>query len=457
MFETIKNCFKVKEIRKKIFITLLLLLICRLGCYSPVPGIDVDTFKSYINDGSFSFLEILTSITGGSLANATLFALGISPYINASIIIQLLTVGIPALERMSKQGEEGRKKIAQITRYVTIALAVAQAIGIVINFGMQSDAIKLSLFGHYANGSGISETGAKWIAGIFLTVVYTAGAMLVMWIGERITEYGISNGISLIIFIGIISTAGLTIVEKFKLAFTGTPSVLWELLGFAILTVLEFTAIVAVDLSERRIPVQYAKQVKGRKMYGGQSSVIPIKISGSGVMPLIFAFAIISAPQMIISVFFSYNQSAVDGVTNWFSGSSPFWYGQLIYMVVLCVLIFAFSFFYQSMQFNPEDVSKTIQQNGGFIQGIRPGRPTADYLKKISNRITLFGAIYLSLVAFIPSLISMIALSLLNVTDTALLSVFSTTGILIVVSVALELDKQLESQLMMKNYKGFLK
>ena len=455
MFETIKNCFKVKEIRKKIFITLLLLLIFRLGCYIPVPGIDVDTFKSYINDGSFSFLEILTSITGGSLANATLFALGISPYINASIIIQLLTVGIPALERMSKQGEDGRKKIAQITRYVTIALAVAQAIGIVINFGMQSDAIKLSLFGHYANGSGISETGAKWIAGIFLTVVYTAGAMLVMWIGERITEYGISNGISLIIFIGIISTAGLTIVEKFKLAFTGTPSVLWELLGFAILTVLEFTAIVAVDLSERRIPVQYAKQVKGRKMYGGQSSVIPIRISGSGVMPLIFAFAIISFPQMIISLFWP-NSSANAGLNEWFSATGA-WYGQLIYMITLCVLIFAFAFFYQSMQFNPEDVSKTIQQNGGFIQGIRPGRPTADYLKKISNRITLFGAIYLSLVAFIPSLISMIALSLLNVTDTALLSVFSTTGILIVVSVALELDKQLESQLMMKNYKGFLK
>ena len=456
MFETIKNCFKVKEIRKKIFITLLLLLIFRLGCYIPVPGIDVDTFKSYINDGSFSFLEILTSITGGSLANATLFALGISPYINASIIIQLLTVGIPALERMSKQGEEGRKKIAQITRYVTIALAVAQAIGIVINFGMQSDAIKLSLFGHYANGSGISETGAKWIAGIFLTVVYTAGAMLVMWIGERITEYGISNGISLIIFIGIISTAGLTIVEKFKLAFTGTPSVLWELLGFAILTVLEFTAIVAVDLSERRIPVQYAKQVKGRKMYGGQSSVIPIRISGSGVMPLIFAFAIISFPQMIISLFWP-DSSANAGLNEWFSATGAYWYGQLIYMITLCVLIFAFAFFYQSMQFNPEDVSKTIQQNGGFIQGIRPGRPTADYLKKISNRITLFGAIYLSLVAFIPSLISMIALSLLNVTDTALLSVFSTTGILIVVSVALELDKQLESQLMMKNYKGFLK
>ena len=275
-------------------------------------------------------------------------------------------------------------------------------------------------------------------------------------IGERITEYGISNGISLIIFIGILSTAGLTIVDKFVTAFTGTPSVLWEVLGFVILTVLEFIAIVAVDLSERRVPVQYAKQVKGRRMYGGQSSVIPIRISGSGVMPLIFAFAIISFPQMIISLFWP-DSGAATGITNWFSGSSPYWYGQLIYMVVLCALIFAFAFFYQSMQFNPEDVSKTIQQNGGFIQGFRPGKPTADYLKKISNRITLFGAIYLSLVAFIPSILSMIVTSLNLGTDTALLSVFSTTGILIVVSVELELDKQLESQLMMKNYKGFLK
>ncbi|MDE6356557.1 MAG: preprotein translocase subunit SecY [Clostridia bacterium] len=461
MFETIKNCFKVKEIRKKIWITLALLLVFRLGCYIPVPGINPETFKGVI--GSNDFLGILSSITGGSLQNATLFALGISPYINASIIIQLLTVGIPALERLSKQGEDGRKKIAQITRYVTIALAVAQAIGIILNFGFQTGSdgempIRLVYFGSGA----IGEAGAKWLAGIFLTVVYTAGSMLVMWIGERITEYGVSNGISLIIFIGIISTAGLTVLNKILGIFgvgdfaTAGLTNLWEILGFIILTIVEFAAIVAVDLSERRIPVQYAKQVKGRKMYGGQSSVIPIKISGSGVMPLIFAFAIISAPQMIISVFFAYDQNAVTGVTNWFSGSSPFWYGQLIYMIVLCVLIFAFSFFYQSMQFNPEDVSKTIQQNGGFIQGIRPGKPTADYLKKISNRITLFGAIYLTLVAFIPSILSMI-LTGLGQGDLALLSVFSTTGILIVVSVAMELDKQLESQLMMKNYKGFLK
>ena len=455
MFETIKNCFKVKEIRKKIFITLLLLLVFRIGCYIPVPGIDSDTFANAISN--YTFLELMSSITGSSLANATLFALGISPYINASIIIQLLTVGIPALERLSKQGEEGRKKIAQITRYVTIALAVAQAIGIIVNIAINSEegnALNLVMFGGGESGI-MSDTAATWLAGIFLVVVYTAGAMLVMFIGERITEYGIGNGISLIIFVGIISTAGIVIVGKFDELFSGDLNALWILIGFFVLTLLECTAIVAVDLSERRIPVQYAKQVKGRKMYGGQSTVIPIRIAGGGVMPLIFAFALISFPAMLASLFWP-GSGFEQGVTEWFSGSSPYWYGQLIYMVVLCLLIFAFAFFYSSMQFNPEDVSKTIQQNGGFIQGIRPGKPTADYLRKISGRITLFGAIYLSLVAFIPSIISMIVVSL-NIADTSLLSVFSTTGILIVVSVALELDKQLQSQLMMKNYKGFLK
>ncbi len=453
MFETIKNCFKVKEIRKKIWITLLLLLAFRLGCYIPVPGIDPAQFTKTISENSF--LNIMSSITGGSLLNATLFALGISPYINASIIIQLLTAGIPALERLQKQGEDGRKKIAQITRYVTIALAVAQAVGIIVNFGVQGEALRLSVFGYFENGTGfVSKTAATWIAGIFLTVVYTGGAMLVMWIGERITEYGISNGISLIIFTGIISTAGLTIIANLIAGFSGEYARFWEILGFILLSIVEFTAIVTVDLSERRIPVQYAKQVKGRKMYGGQSSVIPIRIAGSGVMPLIFAFALISMPQMIISLFWP-GSDAEDGIAQWFSGQGA-WYGQLIYMLALCLLIFGFAFFYASMQFNPEDVSKTIQQNGGFIQGIRPGKPTSDYLKRISNRITLFGAIYLSLVAFIPSILSMV-LAGLNVENLSLLSVFSTTGILIVVSVALELDKQLESQLMMKNYKGFLK
>jgi len=454
MFETIINCFKNKEIRKKIFFTLLLLLIFRLGCYIPVPGISPDTFQSAIE--GVDFLSIMSAISGGSLTNATLFALGISPYINASIIIQLLSVGIPALERLSKEGEEGRRKISRITRYVTIALAIAQAIGIIVNFGLTatdsgSTAIQLS---NFQLGGIINETGAKWIAGIFLTVIYTSGAMLVMWLGERITEYGVSNGISIIIFVGIISTAGETLLNKFITAFTGTPSVLWEVLGFVILTIFEFAAICTVDLSERRIPVQYAKQVKGRRMYGGQSSVIPLRISGSGVMPLIFAFSIISIPAMLASLFWP-GTAFETGVTEWFSGSGT-WYGQLIYMVVLCILIFAFSFFYASMQFNPEDVSKTIQQNGGFIQGIRPGKPTADYLRKINNRITLFGAIYLTLVALIPSILAVILSACGLSTD--LISVFSTTGILIVVSVALEMDKQLQSQLMMKNYKkGFLK
>ncbi|MDE5766251.1 MAG: preprotein translocase subunit SecY, partial [Clostridia bacterium] len=443
-------------IRKKIWLTLLLLVIFRIGCYIPVPGITVETFKTAIEGQSF--LSIMSSISGGSLANATLFALGISPYINASIIVQLLSVGIPALERLSKQGEEGRKKIAQITRFLTILLAVAQAIGIIVNFGLRSTdgdlAIKLTFFG---SNSSIGDTGAKWIAAIFLTVVYTAGSMLVMWLGERITEYGISNGISLIIFIGIVSTAGEQLVAKFTTAFTGNPSVLWEVAGFIVLTVIEFAAICAVDLSERKIPVQYAKQVKGRRMYGGQSSVIPMRISGSGVMPLIFAFAIISVPAMLASLFWP-GSGFETGVARWFSGGGPngTWYGQLIYMVVLCVLIFLFSFFYASMQFNPDDVSKTIQQNGGFIQGIRPGKPTADYLKKINNRITLFGAMYLTIVALVPSILAVI-LSAVGI-STDLISVFSTTGILIVVSCALELDKQLQSQLMMKNYKkGFLK
>ena len=248
MFETIKNCFKNKEIRKKIWITLLLLVIFRLGCYIPVPGITVETFKEAIKGQSF--LNIMSSISGGSLANATLFALGISPYINASIIVQLLSVGIPTLERLSKQGEEGRKRIAQITRIITIVLAVAQALGIIINFGLRGtgdeSAIKLVFFG---SNSAIGATGAKWLAGIFLTVVYTAGSMLVMWLGERITEYGISNGISLIIFIGILSTAGEQIVAKFVEAIAGVngnaanPAVLWEVLCFVILTIFELAAI----------------------------------------------------------------------------------------------------------------------------------------------------------------------------------------------------------------------
>lgn len=448
MFETLKNAFKVKEIRKKIWMTLLLLLVFRIGCYIPVPGLTRATFAGAMEGNDF--LNIMSSITGGALANGTLFALGIGPYINASIIVQLLCFGIPALERLSKEGEDGRKKISQITRYVAIVLAVIQSVGIIVNFAINGtdgngneSAIYTALFG----GTIWGDTAANWIAGIYMTIVYTAGSCLVMWLGDRITEYGVSNGMSMIIFIGIISTAGDLLLNKFNQVFGITvarsDSAIWEIIGFVAITILLFTAIVTVDLAERKIPVQYAKQVKGRKMYGGQKSEIPMRISASGVMPLIFAFAIISVPSMIMGIFFP-NSGAYKWWTTYFGQ------GTWAYIIVLCLLIFAFSFFYAQMQFNPDDVAKSIQQNGGFIQGIRPGRPTAEYLKKISGRITLFGAIYLSLIAFIPSMaFAWVSSDLVNV--------FSTTGILIVVSVAMEFDKQLQSQLMMKNYKGFLK
>lgn len=441
MIETLKNAFRNKDIRKKIIFTLLLLLLFRVGCYIPIPGLTRDTFSSAVTGNDF--LSLMSGITGSALANGTLFALGIGPYINASIIMQLLTVGIPALERLSKQGEEGRKKITNITRLVTIILAIVQSIGIIVLFGQNEGAINTAYFGNVPGG--IGETGAMWIAGIFMTIVYTAGSCLVMWIGERITEYGVGNGISMIIFIGILSTAGTTIVGKFETAFTSDITQLWSILAFVVIAIVIFFAIVYVDLAERKIPVQYAKQVRGTKMYGGQSSVIPMKITGSGVMPLIFAYAIISFPSMIMSLVPSWS-SALDWWTNNFqNGTYGIWY-----ILVLCVLIFIFSFFYAQIQFNPEDVSRNIQQNGGFIQGIRPGKPTAEYLARINKRITLFGAIFLTLVAFVPS----IAFSWAG---DDLVNVFSTTGILIVVSVALEFDKQLQSQILMKNYKGFLK
>ena len=434
MLQTIINAFKVKEIRKKVYMMLLLLLVFRIGCFIPVPGLDRGEFSSAISGNDF--LTLMSSITGGALAQGTLFALGIGPYINASIIMQLLSVGIPALERLSKQGEEGRKKISQITRYVTILLAVIQSVGIIVNFANSSNSIQKSLFFDQA-----------WLAGVFMTLVYTAGALIVMWIGERITDYGVGNGQSMIIFLGILSTAGMQIVAKIQ-SIPNDLGQIWDLIAFLLVCAVVFFAIIYVDLSERKVPVQYAKQIKGRKMYGGQSSSIPIRISGGGVMPLIFAFSILSFPQMLASMFWP-GSGFETWWNNWMSATAEGW-GAVVYAVVLCVLSFAFSCFYAQMQFNPEDISKSIQQNGGFIQGIRPGRATEAYLKKISNRITLFGAIYLSLVAFIPSVAFAWA-------SFDLVNVFSTTGILIVVSCAMEFEKQLQAQLMMKNYKGFLK
>lgn len=439
MLQTIINAFKVKEIRRKVYMMLLLLLVFRIGCFIPVPGIDSTAFKDIVAKDGNDFLTLMSQLTGGALAQGTLFSLGIGPYINASIIMQLLSVGIPSLERLSKQGEEGRKKISQYTRYLTILLAIIQSVGIIINFARSSGALD----------EGVLQVvhGRTWLLAIFMTVVYTAGALIVMWIGERITDYGVGNGQSMIIFVGIIATAGEMLFTKAS-DLNKDIDQIWNIIAFIIVCAVIFFAIIYVDLSERKVPVQYAKQIRGRKMYGGQSSSIPIRISGGGVMPLIFAFSILSFPQMI-STMAAPNGGFTRFWNNYMSASATGW-GAVVYTLVLCILIFAFSFFYAQMQFNPEDVSKNIQQNGGFIQGIRPGKATEAYLKKISNRITLFGAIYLSLVAFIPSVAFAWA-------SFDLVNVFSTTGILIVVSCAMEFEKQLQAQLMMKNYKGFLK
>lgn len=439
MFETIKNAFGTKEIRVKIWATLLLLLVYRIGCFIPVPGLNVSIISDALKGSSASsFLNVISAITGGSLSQGTLFALGIIPFINSFIIMQLLTLIIPKLEEMSKDGEEGRKKITQITRYVAIVLAVVQAIGIAF------------LWKNYINP--IYGMQKNWLAMIYVIVILVGGSVMVMWLGERITEYGIGNGTSLIIFVGILSTAGTSLLNAFRTVPTD-PNKLWNIFGFLILVLALFAFIVFMDGGERRITVQYAKQVKGNKMYGGQTTFIPIRVNASGVMPIIFASSFIMFPQMIISFIPKLAESKF-GV--WWmrnlTTSGGTWWGSLIYYIFMVVFIIFFAYFYSMIQFNPEDVSKNIQQYGGFIPGIRPGKPTSDYLKRINNRITLFGAIFLSIICVIPTF-------LFNVIgkDIGLSSAFSATGLLIVVSVALEFNKALESQIMMRHYKGFLK
>lgn len=434
MFETLKTAFKIKDIRRKIFITLGLILVYRIGCFIPVPGISVAAMGEAIANNEF--LNLMSSITGGSLANGTFFAMGIGPYINASIIMQLLTVGIPYLERLQKQGEDGRKKIAQYTRYFTIVLGIIQAVGILLGTGSMLD-------------DTIFPANLQWLQYIAIILIFCAGTALTMWIGERITEHGVGNGISLLIFVGILATAGNALLITFNNAFQGTnaeqQTAIWQLIGFLFTVIAIFGLIVFVDLAERKIPVQYAKQVKGRKMYGGQSTHIPIKVNSSGVLPLIFAFALLSFPQLLANMI-SPNGGFAIWWSKWLGTGTP------IYSVVLALLILFFAFFYGQIQFNPEDVSRNIQQYGGFIPGIRPGKPTTEYLGKISNRITLFGALFLAMVALVPSLI----FSFVAGEGSTLLNAFSTTGLLIVVSVALEFDKQLEGQIMMKHYKGFM-
>ncbi len=434
MFKTLADAFKIKEVRNKIILTLVLLFIYRLGCWLPIPGIDFESLSGKVEGNSF--LNLLSAVSGGSLSQGSFLALGVSPYITSSIIIQLLSAVIPSWQRLAKEGgADGRKKINQYTKIAALILATAQAIGIAVGLGAAGD--DFSLFG-----------GSKFVCYAFIVLMLVAGAMFTVWLGEKITEIGIGNGMSLLIFVGILSSAGTALLTNFKSIGKGDTEAIWQLILFLLVLVAIFTLVVFVDGGERKVGVQYAKQMKGRKMYGGQSTYIPIRVNANGVMPIIFASSILTFPQMLFSIFWP---NKTDGFIGWWnewlgSGSRyPF------YAILFALLILAFAYFYTMLNFDTEQISRQIQQNGGFIPGIRPGKPTAQYLDGINKKITLFGAIFLMFMALIPTVI-FAAINLQGLT-----SAFSATGMLIVVSVALEFDKQLEAQMMMKNYRGFLK
>ncbi len=423
MLETLRNAWKIEDLRKKIIFTLTMLFIYRLGTYVPVPGVDSSFIKAIIDQGGL--LGFFNIISGGAFGNFTIFAMSITPYINASIIMQLLTVAIPKLERLAKEGEEGRKKIAQYTRYFTVILAFLQAFG--ITFGL-------------ARTSGALLDNTIW-SYLVVSLTLTAGTAFLMWLGEQITERGIGNGISLIIFTSIISRAPIAVVQLFTLAFQAkqvNPLLLPVILVFMIALI---AGVIFIDQGQRRIPVQYSKRVVGRKMYGGQSTHIPMKVNSSGVLPIIFAVSILAVPQTIAQ-FMSPTSGFVAWVDKWFSQDSA------LYAVIYALLIIFFTYFYTQISFNPVEISNNIRQYGGFVQGIRPGRPTAEYLSRISNRLTLVGALFLALVAIIPIAVTAI---------TKIPMSFGGTAVLIVVGVAMETSKELESQMLMRHYKGFLR
>lgn len=423
MFRTLVNAWKSKDIRTKILYTLLLILLYRLGSYIAIPGVNTASIaaslENYVAVGGFMNL-----FTGGAFSRYSLFAMGISPYINASIIMQLLTVAIPALERLSKE-EDGRSKIEKITRYVGIGLALVQSVSIILAFG--EDAV----------------TNASFLTYATIGICCTAGTALLMWMGERITDKGIGNGISFLIFASIVSSVLPTIIDIVKQVFVmGTYQ--WWALPILIVVVLVLTVgIVMVDRAERRIPIQYAKRVVGRKQYGGQTTYLPIKANANGVMPLIFAMTVMNVPQMIVE-FVSKDSGFRTFYENYLAA------GTVVYYIIYALLIVAFAYFYTTISFNPVEISKNLQQNGGTIPGRRPGKDTGDYIKRISNRLTLFGALFLMVIAIVPSVL----LGLFNL-DTAL-SAFGPTSILIMISVALETSATLESMMLMRHYKGFL-
>ena len=427
MLQTLRNAWKIEELRKKILFTLLILALYRLGNAIPVPYVNVSALQTYFAQLQNTVLGLLNVMSGGAFSNATIFALSIQPYINASIIIQLLCIAIPALERMSKEeGEEGRKKIASITRYSTVAIGLLQGFGfymLIKNYGILTPEARNNVW-----------------AAIVIILTFTSGSALIMWLGEQITEFGIGNGISMILFASIISRFPTAIITSISNIIRGElqwwVAVLMFLGALAIIILIVF-----VNDAERRIPVVYAKRVVGRKMYGGQSTHLPMKVNMSGVMPIIFAQSIASVPATIAAF-----TGKTDGwVSKWFGTNS------IPYAIAYLLLIIFFAYFYSTIQFNPVEVSNNLKKNGGYIPGFRPGKPTSDFIQRVLNKITLFGAIYLGIIAVVPILIA-------HFSDAAALTGISLggTSIIIVVGVALETIRALEAQMLMRNYKGFL-
>jgi len=422
LFETLKNAWKIPDLRKRILFTLLMLVIYRLGAMIPVPGIDRAVVESMFQGTAGGLLDFFNMMSGGAFKDFTIFALNIYPYITSSIILQLLTIAIPKLEEIFK-AEDGRKKMAQWTRYITVALALIQATAYSIGF-FNSAIIEKSFLSIFS-----------------VIIVLTAGTAFLMWLGELITEKGIGNGISLIIMIGIVSQYPRDFGTMFYQAQAGMVNIL-EIILFLIFAFFIIVGVIAIQQGERKIPVQYAKRVVGRKMYGGQSTHIPLKVLMAGVMPVIFSSTILAIPQTL--AFFFPNMAT--GVQTYFSvAGSP---GIYIYTTLNILLIIFFTYFYTAVQFNPFEYSNTLKENGGFIPGIRPGRPTAEYLNKVLNRITIAGAIALAIIATIPTLV--FSFTNLNIN-------FGGTSLLIVTGVALETMKQIEAQMIMRHYKGFLK
>ena len=423
MLQTLRNAWNIPELRKKIIFTLFILLIYRVGNVIPVPFIDVTTLGNYFDSVlSTTILGLYNAMSGSAFSRATVFALGIQPYINSSIIIQLLTIAIPALERMAKdEGEEGKKKIAKITRYTTVAL------GLLMGWAYYM------MLSNYASAgySIITQTG--FLPALVIILAFTAGSAFVMWLGEQITEFGIGNGISMILFANIISGLPSMLFNLLKMAW-------WQILIVVVGMVALIVFIVFINDAERRIPIQYAKRVVGRKVYGGQNTNLPIKVSMSGVMPVIFAQSICSLPATICAFTGSTSGWAY---THLWSSTSAF------YAVVYFLMIFFFSWFYSTIQYDPMEISNNLMKNGGFIPGFRPGKPTAQFIQKVINKIVVFGAVYLGIVAMLP----IIAGDLMSGFNSLAIG---GTSVIIVVGVALETVKALEAQMLMRHYKGFL-